>query len=145
MGSKRSRHSGGRGDSYSRAHSQKLINSSQVFQVLLLDGENFGPEAIRDAREVVIKEQFQAFLKRHEEQACLVPEDNDAMENSYLLLDEYMRSVPQLQSGKKVPGESILKVGVDAALNEAGWETEAFVERGGIFEWERSREEDMSW
>jgi len=66
--------------------------SSQVFQVLLLDGENVGPEALRDARKLVItKEQFQAFLKRHEQQACLVPEDNHTMENSYLLLDEYMR------------------------------------------------------
>jgi hypothetical protein len=38
------------------------------------------------------KEQFQEFLKRHEEQACLVPEDNDAMESSSLLLNESMRS-----------------------------------------------------
>lgn len=63
-----------------------------MFQVLLLDGENVGPNAIRDARELVItKEQFRAFLKRHEIQACLVAEDNDVMENSYLNLDEYMR------------------------------------------------------
>jgi radical S-adenosyl methionine domain-containing protein 2 len=44
-----------------------------------------------------------------------------------------------------VPGKSILEVGVDAALDEAGWETETFVERGGIFDWERPREEDLSW
>jgi len=46
--------------------------------------------------------------------------------------------------GKKVPGESILKVGVDAALAKAGWETEVFIERGGVFPWERQRE-NLSW
>jgi radical S-adenosyl methionine domain-containing protein 2 len=44
-----------------------------------------------------------------------------------------------------VPGRSILEVGVDAALREAGWDGEAFVARGGIFEWTRPREEDLSW
>jgi len=52
-------------------HNEGLTNSSQAFQVLLLDGKNVGPKAFRDAREMVIsKEQFQAVLKRHEAQAC---------------------------------------------------------------------------
>ena len=38
-----------------------------------------------------------------------------------------------------MPGKSILGVGVDEALNEAGWEAETFVGQGGIFEWERRR------
>jgi len=68
----------------------------QVFQVLLLDGENTGVEngSLRDARDLVITdEQFRSFLKRHSHLDCLVPEDNDAMRDSYLLLDEKMRSV----------------------------------------------------
>ena len=63
----------------------------QVFQVLLLDGENTGSEtgSIRDARDLVISDQqFKAFLERHKEQKSLVPEDNDTMKDSYLLLDE---------------------------------------------------------
>lgn len=66
----------------------------QVFQVLLLDSENTGAEtgSLRDARKLVItKEQFQAFLARHASQKCLVPEDNEAMKDSYLNLDERMR------------------------------------------------------
>jgi radical S-adenosyl methionine domain-containing protein 2 len=67
----------------------------QVLQVLLLEGENTGPNALRNAEDLVIShEQFQAFLDRHasqKEQNRLVPEDNEAMENSYLLLDEEMR------------------------------------------------------
>lgn len=66
----------------------------QVFQVLLLEGENKGPNALRNAQNMTItKAQFEAFLARHRAQKCLVPEDNDAMENSYLLLDEYMRYI----------------------------------------------------
>ena len=66
----------------------------QVFQVLLLDSENTGSKtgSLRDARNLVItKEQFQAFLDRHASQECLVPEDNEAMKDSYLNLDEQMR------------------------------------------------------
>ncbi|KAF9564150.1 radical SAM enzyme [Agrocybe pediades] len=117
----------------------------KVFQVLLLEGENKGPEALRNAQNMTITdEQFKAFLARHQSQKCLVPEDNKAMESSYLLVDEFMRFL-NCEGGKKVPGRSILKVGVEAALKEAGWHTETFVERGGIFEWERKREEGLSW
>ncbi|GLB38710.1 putative radical SAM superfamily protein [Lyophyllum shimeji] len=117
----------------------------KVFQVLLLEGENKGPNALRDATDLVISnDEFKAFLERHKEQKCLVPEDNEAMENSYLLLDEEMRFL-NCQGGKKVPGRSILKVGVQTALQDAGWETETFIERGGIFEWERKQSEELSW
>lgn len=63
--------------------------------MLLLEGENKGPEALRDATDLVItSEQYKAFLDRHASQKCLVPEDNKAMESSYLLLDEEMRYTP---------------------------------------------------
>lgn len=51
---------------------------------------NTGAEtgSLRDARNLVItKEQFQAFLTRHATQKYLVPEDNEAMKDSYLNLD----------------------------------------------------------
>lgn len=62
--------------------------------MLLLEGENDGVEngALRDARGLLItKQQFQSFLDKHQEQKSLVPEDNDAMRDSYLLLDEEFR------------------------------------------------------
>lgn len=64
-----------------------------MFQVLLLDSENTGPDSnsLRDARHLTVtKEQYQAFLDRHKAQESLVPEDNDAMKDSYLLIDENM-------------------------------------------------------
>lgn len=60
-------------------------------------------------------------------------------------MNTYLRRFLNCQGGKKVPGRSILDVGVDAALEDAGWEAERFVERGGIFKWERQRPEDLEW
>lgn len=78
-----------------RAARRRFDTAFQVFQVLLLDGENTGDEtrSLRDARDLVVtSEQFDAFLQRHRDLDCLVPESNDDMRDSYLLLDEKMRS-----------------------------------------------------
>ncbi|KAF8591699.1 radical SAM enzyme [Ramaria rubella] len=121
----------------------------KVFQVLLLDSENTGTESgsLRDARDLVITdEQFQAFLDRHEGQKSLVPEDNKAMQDSYLLLDEELRFL-NCEGGTKRPGRSVLKVGVQEALKDAGFDNIAFLDRGGIFDWtkEKTVEESLDW
>lgn len=64
--------------------------------MLLLDSENTGEEtgSLRDARDLVIsQEQFEAFLDRHRHQESLIPENNKAMKDSYLNLDEDMRYI----------------------------------------------------
>lgn len=67
----------------------------QVFQCLLIDGENAGEKALRDAeRFVVSDQQFQTFVDRHRSVRCLVPESNTAMRYSYLILDEYVSFIP---------------------------------------------------
>lgn len=54
------------------------LNVLQVFQCLLIDGENAGEEALREAERFVISEQqFQEFLDRHSSVSCLVPESNE--------------------------------------------------------------------
>ncbi|PPR06791.1 hypothetical protein CVT24_011291 [Panaeolus cyanescens] len=109
----------------------------KVFQVLLLEGENTGESSLRDARSLVITdEQFKYFLERHQGQTCLVPESNEAMKDSYLNLDEKMRFL-NCESGGKVPGRSILDVGVQEALKDSGWNEQMFVHRGGVFDWSR--------
>lgn len=68
------------------------MNSLQVFQCLLIDGENAGPDAIRNAKTYVIsEEQFECFLKNHACVQQLVYESNIMMRDSYLILDEYVR------------------------------------------------------
>lgn len=49
----------------------------QVFQCLLIEGENSGEDALREAERFVISDkEFEAFLDRHKDVSCLVPESN---------------------------------------------------------------------
>ena len=53
----------------------------QVFQCLLIDGENAGEAALREAERFVISEEmFQDFLDRHSSVSCLVPESNEKVQ-----------------------------------------------------------------
>lgn len=86
---------------------------------------------------LVSSAQFGAFLKRHELQASLVPESNDLMLTSYLLLDENMCFL-DCSDGGKVPSRSILEVGVEEALKSAGFDEGKFVKRGGMYQWSKT-------
>lgn len=112
----------------------------KVFQVLLLGNENSGrPGELRDATDLTVTDQqFWSFVHRHDTIECLVPEPNNLMQNSYLLLDEHMRFL-DCSSGAKIPTSSILDVGVEAALQQAGFDHRAFHERGGIYDWSRDK------
>ena len=44
-------------------------------------------------------------------------------------------------SGKK-PGRSLLDVGVEEALKDAGFDEKAFFERGGVFDWGRNKDSE---
>ena len=114
----------------------------KCFQVLILEDENAGGEKeLRDARELVVnREQFDAFVQRHEHFDALIPEPNDVMQNSYLLLDENLCFL-DCSEGGKVPSESILDVGVEVALGQAGFDHDMFKDRGGIYEWNREKGE----
>jgi radical S-adenosyl methionine domain-containing protein 2 len=79
----------------------------------------------------------QSFVNRHHA-ACpqLVAEPNNLMKDSYLMLDEKMRFL-SCQNGSKIPTDSILEVGVNSALKQAGFNKNTFLERGGIFGWKK--------
>mmetsp|Transcript_28202 Transcript_28202/g.56955 ORF Transcript_28202/g.56955 Transcript_28202/m.56955 type:complete len:246 (-) Transcript_28202:1672-2409(-) len=112
----------------------------KAFQCLILKGENAGgPNDINDARKLQIsKDQFDAFIDRHSGQSMLIPEPNTVMQNSYLLLDEELRFLDCSENGK-VPSQSILEVGVEQALSQAGFDDLMFHKRGGIYAWTRER------
>ena len=68
-----------------------MLHIFQVFQCLLVDGENQGEDVLRNAERYVIKdEEFKAFIDRHSNVPTLVPEYSDMMKNSYLIVDEYV-------------------------------------------------------
>lgn len=69
----------------------------------------------------------------------MVPESNQKMKDSYLILDENLCFLNCLD-GKKTPSQSLLKVSVDVALKEAGFDAKMFEERGGLYDWTRPRQ-----
>lgn len=116
----------------------------KVFQCLLIGGENAGPDAKRNAESFVISDdQFQSFLKRHENVKQLVPESNSMMRDSYLILDEYMRFL-DCTKGRKDPSKSILDVGVADALKFSGFDEAMFLKRGGKYTWSK-RDMKLEW
>ncbi|CAA9963431.1 hypothetical protein CFE70_006857 [Pyrenophora teres f. teres 0-1] len=109
----------------------------KVFQCLIVAGENESKERLRDARDfLVTDEQWRTFCDRHKHLPCYVPEDNNSMASSYLLLDEYMRFLDKGE-GMIKQSESLLEVGVMKAMEQVVWDKKSFVERGGIYDWGR--------
>ncbi|NXL99853.1 RSAD2 protein, partial [Tyrannus savana] len=110
----------------------------KVFQCLLIEGENSGEDALREAEKFVISdEDFERFLDRHKDVSCLVPESNQKMRDSYLILDEYMRFL-NCRNGRKEPSKSILDVGVEAAIKFSGFDEKMFLTRGGKYVWSKA-------
>ncbi|KAM9315356.1 S-adenosylmethionine-dependent nucleotide dehydratase RSAD2 [Gastrophryne carolinensis] len=110
----------------------------KVFQCLIIDGENCGEDALRQAEKFVISgEEFRRFLDRHENIKCLVPESNQQMRDSYLILDEYMRFL-DCRNGRKDPSKSILDVGVENAVRFSGFDEKMFLKRGGKYVWSKA-------
>ncbi|RZB40861.1 radical S-adenosyl methionine domain-containing protein 2, partial [Asbolus verrucosus] len=109
----------------------------KVFQCLLLEGENAGPDALRNAERFYIDDEtFERFLERHRHVKCLVPESNKKMQNSYLILDEYLRFL-DCTKGSKIPSKSILDIGVENALKFSGFDEAMFKKRGGFYKWSK--------
>ncbi|PYI02587.1 radical SAM enzyme [Aspergillus sclerotiicarbonarius CBS 121057] len=109
----------------------------KCFQVLIVDGENESDIRLRDARKFLINdEEFESFCNAHRRQKSFVPESNALMAKSYIILDEYMRF---LDRDGREPSPSILKVGVDKALECVYWDEDSFRARGGEYEWSRDQ------
>uniref|UniRef100_A0A8C5QAA7 S-adenosylmethionine-dependent nucleotide dehydratase RSAD2 n=1 Tax=Leptobrachium leishanense TaxID=445787 RepID=A0A8C5QAA7_9ANUR len=110
----------------------------KVFQCLIIDGENCGEDALRHAETFVIgKAEFNNFLNRHKDIKCLVPESNEQMRDSYLILDEYMRFL-DCRNGRKDPSKSIMDVGVENAIKFSGFDEKMFFKRGGKYVWSKA-------
>jgi radical S-adenosyl methionine domain-containing protein 2 len=112
----------------------------KVFQCLIVTGENDNEKRKRDARSFLVSdEQWKAFCDRHKLLKCFVPESNEMMQGSYLILDEHMRFLDKGE-GEEKASESILEVGVRKAMSQVRWERMAFVKRGGFYDWTKASE-----
>ncbi|CAM9627416.1 unnamed protein product [Lampetra fluviatilis] len=110
----------------------------KVFQCLLIDGENSGEDSLRQVQPFLIADRdFHSFLERHRHVSCLVPESNEKMRDSYLILDEYMRFL-NCTGGAKEPTRSVLDVGVEGAIRRSGFDERMFLQRGGKYVWSKA-------
>jgi radical S-adenosyl methionine domain-containing protein 2 len=133
----------------------------KCFQVLFVEDENDASVADteqdtrkRDARDLLITtDQWRAFCEKHQHLDSFVPESNDLMASSYLILDEYMCFLDKGE-GKEKQSQSILRVGVAQALREVHFDKAAFVKRGGEYAWSKEdvgkgcgaeRLEELEW
>jgi radical S-adenosyl methionine domain-containing protein 2 len=111
----------------------------KCFQVLVVETENNGDGTKRDARDFQItSEKFTEFLERHKGQHSLVPESNELMRNSYLILDENLCFLNSELGKGRLPSGCLLDISVDEALKQSGWDESAFASRGGVYEWTKT-------
>jgi radical S-adenosyl methionine domain-containing protein 2 len=111
----------------------------KAFQVLKIEDENLG----RVEPLLISKPEFKAFVDRHAglagEGFPLVAETNDDIRGSYVMIDPLGRFFCN-EDGRYRISKPILDVGVDSALAQAGWRSDKFIARGGLYNW--SRESD---
>ncbi|KAK1983666.1 hypothetical protein LZ30DRAFT_748468 [Colletotrichum cereale] len=109
----------------------------KVFQCLIVEGENENASRVRDATKFLVSdEQWKTFCDRHKHLPCYVPEDNQTMAGSYLLLDERMCFLDK-GDGPMRKSASLLDVGVKEAMQQVRWDKGAFQRRGGVYEWRK--------
>lgn len=107
----------------------------KVFQVLKIEGVN---EEEFD-RFKVTDEDFKSFTEKNikpELGNIAVPEDNDAMEGSYYMINPEGKMFDNVD-GKMSFSESLLDVGVLEALGQLRVDREKFLARGGMYEWRK--------
>lgn len=106
----------------------------KVFQVLAVRGQNDG--AVEPL--LISRAQFEAFVVRHDalarEGIAVVAEANDAMEDSYAMIDPLGRAYGN-RGGVHRVSAPILDVGVARAFAEVGFEPVKLIARGGRYAW----------
>lgn len=106
----------------------------KVLQALPIAGQNDG--RIDDL--LITREQFDRFVARHREVETagihLVPESNDLMTGSYVMVDPAGRFFDNVDGVHRY-SLPIFEVGVTAALEEVRIDPETFRRRGGAYNW----------
>ena len=102
----------------------------KVFQALRVDGQND-----KQFDEIKVSDrEFKKFIKRHSLQSSLVPEDNEAMTGSYLLVDPQGRLFEN-SSGKHTYSDSLIDNSFEDCAKQINLDRDMFIKRGGIYNW----------
>lgn len=106
----------------------------KLLQALSVKGQN---DAYIDDFAITM-EQFETYVQRNhiveDEGIRVIPESNEAMTESYVMIDPAGRFFDNVQGFYRY-SEPILKVGVEAALKQVSINPERFRQRGGEYDW----------
>jgi len=106
----------------------------KLFQVLHVKGQN---DAYIDDF-AITTEQFETYVQRNciveNDGISVVPENNEAMTESYVMIDPAGRFYDNAQGFYKY-SDPILRVGVEKALAQVSIDPERFRQRGGEYDW----------
>jgi radical S-adenosyl methionine domain-containing protein 2 len=109
----------------------------KILQVLPIIGQN--DQKIDPF--LISKKQFHNFLENHkiiENVTKIVPETNDQMKGSYVMVDPAGRFFDNT-TGEHYYSDPILEVGYEAAIRQMNYDAIKFDERGGNYDWKRTR------
>jgi radical S-adenosyl methionine domain-containing protein 2 len=107
----------------------------KIFQALPVEGQNSHNNGLFE----ISHDQFNAFLNRHHGAGLadiIVPEDNDAMTGSYVMVGPNGCFFDN-SKGRHSYSSPILDVGVEEALKEVHFDYQKFITRGAIYDWVR--------
>ena len=105
----------------------------KVFQVLPIQNQNDG-----DVERFLISDnKFSSFIERHQFLSCLVPENNEAIKGSYLMIDPAGRFFDN-SNGKHCYSQPILQTNIIDALKQINPSFEKFMGRGGFYDWQNN-------
>lgn len=106
----------------------------KILQALAVDGQNDG----RIDKYAVSAAQFERYVERNRavesEGIVVVPENNEMMTGSYIMVDPAGRFFDNTQ-GAHTYSSPILDIGIAAALREVSVNAERFRQRGGRYAW----------
>ncbi len=105
----------------------------KLFQVLPVSGQNSG--CVDDF--LITAQQFNQFIDRHaaiNQHLPVVPENNDQMTASYVMVDPAGRFFDN-SIGQHSYSRAILSVGVEEALKDVHTDYDKFVDRDGLYKW----------
>jgi radical S-adenosyl methionine domain-containing protein 2 len=102
----------------------------KIFQVLPIVGQNDGK--VEDLK--ITTAQYENFLQRHAALDVCVPESNDAIKGSYVMVDPAGRFFDNAE-GTHNYFKPILKEGVYEAIKDVNYDIVKFLDRGGFYKW----------
>ena len=106
----------------------------KILQALLVKGQN--DQSISDL--MITSPQFEEYVQRNRiverDGVRVVPENNEMMTESYVMVDPAGRFFDN-SSGSYTYSKPILKFGIVNSLKEVSVNSERFFQRGGIYEW----------